>query len=219
MKMRLLKIISGGQTGVDQGALIGALSVKTSFANNVYDNYLPKDERVRDLAGFILVGGTAPKGYMTEDGPRKTLLKETYNLKESYSSYYPVRTETNVMDADGTIVIQWKESRGCRLTINMCAKHKKPCLVNPKSFEEILDWIEEHDINIINVAGHRKSAYPTRAEEYSRQLILHLLFIFYLGDKYVTDSHVLPFFPIPVKRRQNGQADTADESHEDSNSE
>jgi hypothetical protein len=215
MRMRPLKIISGGQTGVDQGALIGAHTVKASFANNMYDEYLPKDERARDLSGFILYGGTAPKGYMTEEGPQKALLKDGYNLKESYSSYYPVRTETNVMDADGTIVIQWKESRGCRLTINMCAKHKKPCLVNPESFEEIIDWIEEHDINIINVAGHRKSAYPTRAQEYARQLILQLLCIFYLGDKYVADSSILAFFPIPIKRSQDGEASADDESHED----
>ena len=50
MVLSLTKIISGGQTGADMGALLAA----------------------RDLG--MESGGVAPKGWRTEDGPQETLL-------------------------------------------------------------------------------------------------------------------------------------------------
>ena len=64
----LTKIISGGQTGVDAAALRAAKAVG------------------------IPTGGTAPKGWLTEDGPAPWLAE--YGLVESDSPFYPPRTPT-----------------------------------------------------------------------------------------------------------------------------
>jgi len=71
------KIISGGQTGVDQAAL---------DATRAFD--MPH-------------GGWIPKGRLTEDGP----LPEGYNLKEMPTDSYPEHTKQNVIDSDGTLII------------------------------------------------------------------------------------------------------------------
>ena len=71
------KIISGGQTGADRAALDWALS-----------HNLP-------------CGGWCPKGRKAEDG----IIVAKYPLKESSSSSYIQRTEWNVRDSDGTIVL------------------------------------------------------------------------------------------------------------------
>ena len=71
------KIISGGQTGVDRAAL--DVAIKLAVAH----------------------GGWIPKGRITESGP----LPDNYNLKETRSSSYSDRTEKNVLDSDGTLII------------------------------------------------------------------------------------------------------------------
>jgi hypothetical protein len=71
------KIISGGQTGADQGALDAAIELD------------------------IPHGGWAPKGRKTEAGP----LSPKYQLNEMPSASYPARTEHNVVDSDGTLIL------------------------------------------------------------------------------------------------------------------
>jgi hypothetical protein len=71
------KIISGGQTGADQAALDAAVHLG------------------------IPHGGWIPKGRRTEGG----MLSDKYKLKEMTLSSYPKRTEQNVVDSDGTLVI------------------------------------------------------------------------------------------------------------------
>jgi predicted Rossmann-fold nucleotide-binding protein len=75
--MKLERVISGGQTGVDRGALDAAM-----------------------LAG-IPVGGACPKGRKAEDG----LIPDRYPLTELASENYRVRTEKNVKDADATLIL------------------------------------------------------------------------------------------------------------------
>jgi hypothetical protein len=77
-----MKIISGGQTGVDQGALYGA----------------------RECG--IKTGGTAPRHWITENGSEKELLESFGLIEGEYDTkVYPKRTMKNVDDSDGTICI------------------------------------------------------------------------------------------------------------------
>src|SRR5262249_29141313 len=73
----LEKIISGGQTGVDQGALCAARK-----------------------AGFP-TGGWAPKGWLTERGPAPWLAE--LGLLQHASPSYPLRTRANVAASDATL--------------------------------------------------------------------------------------------------------------------
>ena len=73
----ILKIISGGQTGVDRAALDTAIKLD-----------LPH-------------GGWVPRGRKTEDGR----LPDHYTVQELASSDYRERTERNVREADGTLII------------------------------------------------------------------------------------------------------------------
>ena len=134
------KIISGGQTGVDQAAL---------DATRAFD--MPH-------------GGWIPKGRLTEDGP----LPEGYNLKEMPTDSYPEHTKQNVIDSDGTLIISHGVLTGGSLfTQNLAYKHKKPCLYIDldkicilSAARKILDWINETTIEVLNVAGPRASKDP-----------------------------------------------------------
>jgi hypothetical protein len=141
MEFRSLKIVSGGQTGVDRGALDAALE-----------------------AG-IPCGGWCPKGRLAEDGP----IDERYPLIEMDSARYIDRTRQNVIDSDGTLIIHFGPLEGgSARTRDYCKQHDKPCLVlDAKSkgqtdmVNAIVDFIEQHDIETLNVAGPRASKEPT----------------------------------------------------------
>jgi hypothetical protein len=130
--MALTKIISGGQTGADQAGLAAA-----------------------KLLG-LETGGTAPFGYRTDEGPARKLLRDTYGLKESLSREYAPRTIINVRDADGTVVFGNLDSPGSKLTIAQCIKQNKPVCSNPTALE-LVNWVKEYDIHVLNVAGNRES--------------------------------------------------------------
>src|SRR5262245_35594312 len=99
--MRSTKIISGGQTGADQGALLAA----------------------RDLG--LPTGGTAPQGWMTETGPQELLLK-SFGLIECERRGYPARTRKNVLDADGTLIVGPYRTGGSALTVAIARELMKP---------------------------------------------------------------------------------------------
>ena len=133
--MQIKKVVSGGQTGVDRAALDAALELG-----------LP-------------CGGWCPKGRLAEDGP----IPASYPVKETPSCDYPERTEWNVRDSDGTLVLSWgRPSGGTALTIALARRLKKPCLVidlesaDPPR-EKIAAWVDLHGIAILNVAGPRES--------------------------------------------------------------
>lgn len=130
------KIISGGQTGADQGGLRGA-------------EYLG-----------IPTGGTAPKGFVTEVGPN-ILLRDRYNLTEGEPDpkIYPKRTEQNVIDSDGTVIYGKLNSPGTVLTANLCRKHLKPVIFNPTTIG-LRQFVVDNHIKVLNVAGNRESRNP-----------------------------------------------------------
>jgi hypothetical protein len=137
MMSRFAKIVSGGQTGVDRAALDVAL----------------------DLG--LTCGGWCPRGRKAEDGP----LPSCYPLTETPTAEYPQRTEWNVRDSDGTLVLtQGKADRGTALTIELAGRLGKPCLVLDlaalPTAEEVLAWSAEHKVRVLNVAGPRERKSP-----------------------------------------------------------
>ena len=111
------KIISGGQTGADQAALDVAINLGIAY------------------------GGWIPKGRITENG----VLDEKYKLNEMKTSNYNRRTEQNVIDSDGTLILfQRQMSGGTELTYRLAEKHRKPChavdLSRPTPLAPIRHW-------------------------------------------------------------------------------
>lgn len=141
------KIISGGQTGADQGALVGAAHVG------------------------IPTGGWMPRGFLTELGPCPDLAA-TYGLREHPSPLYPPRTRQNVLDANGTIWVgPVADSRGYRRTELEALKAERPFLVHPTA-EELREWVRHFRIEILNVAGPRASR-DSNAHRCAAELIIH----------------------------------------------
>lgn len=133
----LVKIISGGQTGVDRAALDVALELG-----------LP-------------CGGWCPRGRRAEDG----VIAERYPLTETRSARYAARTARNVRAGDGTLVLtRGQPSGGTALTIAVARRYEKPCLVVDLAQEvdmvELCHWLRDQRIAILNVAGPRESQSP-----------------------------------------------------------
>jgi len=140
--------VSGGQTGADRAALDWALK--------------------RGLT----CGGWCPKGRKAEDG----VIEAKYPLKESSSSSYLQRTEWNVRDSDGTVVFSLapKLTGGSLKTVEFARKHNKPWIhvsaVDPDPAGRLRRFLEDNVIDILNIAGPRKSKEPGIAEFVSRIL-------------------------------------------------
>lgn len=151
------KILSGGQTGVDRAALDTA--IKLGIAH----------------------GGWIPKGRRTESG----ILPAKYLLKETPGSGYSERTEKNVMDSDGTLIIsRGPLTGGSEYTRQMAVKHNRPWfhidLSRTAAFHAataIRDWIMEKKLEVLNVAGPRASEDPT-IYEYTLNILES---VYYLG--------------------------------------
>ena len=134
------KIISGGQTGADRAAL--DVAIKEGIPH----------------------GGWIPKGRKAEDG----MLPDKYQLQEMPTVSYSKRTEQNVLDSDGTLIVSHgKLNGGSALTRRLAEKHKRPHIhldMNKLSVNEAVDalrvWIGNNEIMILNVAGPRASKDP-----------------------------------------------------------
>jgi hypothetical protein len=150
----LRKVISGGQTGVDQAALRAA----------------------RDC--HLEIGGWCPPGRECEAGiiPAELPLKETPEERSPNAPNVPrsQRTEWNVRDSDGTLVIlaDGGNRSGCptisdagtRWTIECAKRYGRPLLVcevaDPAATEKIREWLVVNRAAVLNVAGPGESAAP-----------------------------------------------------------
>lgn len=137
-----MKIISGGQTGVDRAALLFAL-----------ENNMP-------------CGGWCPKGRLAEDGP----IDPYFPLKESKSSKYIVRTKLNVDEAEGTLILYTnKLGKGSKYTAKYAALRLKHLLMinitEPDQMEKVRGWLARYQIETLNIAGPRESSNPGICEQ------------------------------------------------------
>jgi hypothetical protein len=133
----LEKIISGGQTGVDRAALDVALELG------------------------IACGGCCPKGRKAEDGP----IDARYPLTETPSRKYRERTEWNVRDSDGTLILATGELTGGTLLTKQYAQEMgKPIFrvdfEDPPRAEILWKQMREKTIRVLNIAGPRESTEP-----------------------------------------------------------
>ncbi|MBL7112815.1 MAG: putative molybdenum carrier protein [Bacteroidales bacterium] len=142
------KIISGGQTGADQGGLDFALEYG------------------------IEAGGWCPKGRICENG----VIPARYPVEEVEEDDYNLRTKQNVRDSDGTLLIirDGLMEEGTHLTIDFCRDFSKPWfLVDLKVmsgqlesiYSALADWTDKNRISVLNVAGNRESNSPGIQEE------------------------------------------------------
>jgi hypothetical protein len=138
--MHLKTIVSGGQTGADRAALDTAIRMGVDH------------------------GGWVPRGRLAEDGP----LDGAYALRETASSDPAERTEKNVVDADGTLIVSHGPLRGGSAYTRECAeKHGRPWLHADLAAETVFSaalringWIASEGISVLNVAGPRASKDP-----------------------------------------------------------
>jgi hypothetical protein len=152
--MGITKIISGGQTGADRAGLDVALA-----------HHFPH-------------GGWCPKGRKAEDGQ----IDAKYDLTETPSANYLQRTEWNVRDTDGTIVFTMAEeiTGGSMRTIEFARKHNKPYWHVSRTdsklpVSEVTDFIKQHEIKMLNIAGSRESKEPG-INEWVQQVLNRALF-------------------------------------------
>ena len=132
-----LRIVSGGQTGVDRAALDAAL-----------EQVLP-------------CGGWCPRGRRAEDGA----IPERYPLRETAETDYAMRTRRNVEDSDATLILhRGVLSGGTALTERLANRLGKPCLLVDLDVEPdtgtVRDWLRSHGVRVLNVAGPRESHGP-----------------------------------------------------------
>lgn len=147
--MTKFKIISGGQTGVDRAALDVALK------------------------HHIKCGGWCPASRTDEDGE----IPDRYPVKELKKGGNEERTEQNVLDSDGTIIIYFHElSGGTAHTVGCCIQDRQPHrLIDAAKYSPedaatlMVAFVVDHDVEILNIAGPRASewtgayAYASRA--------------------------------------------------------
>ena len=168
--MLISKIVSGGQTGVDRGAIMAAKELGFQY------------------------GGLIPKGRLSEDGK---VPEEFDQMEESTRKDYLFRTEWNVVHSDVTLIIAPYDdehpdglsalSGGTRKTYAFAEKHNKPCaiLFNMRSpccdIESTLCWLKrEKETNglkdglVLNVAGPRESKRKG-VQELTRKYICELI--------------------------------------------
>jgi hypothetical protein len=136
------RIVSGGQTGVDRGALDAAI-------------FLGIDH-----------GGWCPLGRLAEDGR----IPPDYHLSETSTADYPSRTEANVVHSEGTLILYRGALKGgTELTRRLALKHNRAHLLvdlnRTPDVTAIQTWLADQKIKVLNVAGPRESTEPGIARQ------------------------------------------------------
>jgi hypothetical protein len=134
-----MKIISGGQTGVDRAALDVALK------------------------RGIPSGGSCPAGRLAEDG----IIPERYPVHELGGGGATERTYANVRDSDATAIFYCGDPRGGTAeTIGYCDALRRPRIIihadtNVADAAAMLaQFVRDDSVAVLNVAGPRASEWP-----------------------------------------------------------
>jgi hypothetical protein len=153
--MPLTKIMAGGQTGVERGALDAAL-----VAGFPCGGWCPTDREAED--------GSIPERYPLTPLPAEFAAGTRQRTPaRQVGEQYRARTVKNLQDSDGTAIL-FNESLtgGTLLTRNLCVRTKKPFIVldakqmsKLRAADAISRFVEEHEIQVLNVAGPRLSAW------------------------------------------------------------
>lgn len=148
----MVTIISGGQTGVDRGALDAAL-----LAN-------------------VLCGGWCPEGRRADDGP----IDEKYPLHVLVGSGYRERTRQNVIDSDGTVIIYFGRiypKGGTEQTLLECIDANRPYLLIDgdeisvsRASKRIAEFVADNRIERLNIAGP-KAKGVSKAHSYAQAAV------------------------------------------------
>jgi hypothetical protein len=142
----VVKIVSGGQTGVDRAALDVSVALGLSH------------------------GGWCPRGGWAEDMPNPPGLLARYpGVKETPSKNPSKRTGWNVRDSDRTLILVDHRgpapSQGTALTLRLVQRYGRPHLLvdidGPDAVERIATWLADAGEGLtLNVAGPRESTAP-----------------------------------------------------------
>lgn len=149
-----MKIISGGQTGVDRGALDAA------------------------LAQGVDAGGWCPQGRQAEDGE----IPPRYPVMEWPGADYEQRTLGNVIDSDATLIVCFGAPRGgTAQTLAFCTRENKAFIVVDaettslaRAVTMVTDFVSRSGVGVLNVAGPRASEAPA-GHDYACELISGVL--------------------------------------------
>lgn len=143
MNSNELKIVSGAQTGVDQGGLLAAMDLGLEW------------------------GGWVPKGWRTENGTVDARFHP--KMQEHASSNYLARTRKNVVDSHATLIITntYPLTGGTLKTRQFCEElrrsHFTISLSETNAVSKVRDWLSQffavaHPVPfVLNVAGPRES--------------------------------------------------------------
>ena len=132
---KLLKVISGGQTGVDRGALDAALALQ------------------------VECGGWCPEGRLAEDGT----IPKRYPVMELANAGYAERTARNVADSDGTLIISnGVPLGGTGETVDRCIEMRKPHLIIDSARRSVQETIEVATEFVTNLSFRVTQTTPVR---------------------------------------------------------
>lgn len=143
MKKTDIKIVSGAQTGVDQGGLYAAIDLGIEW------------------------GGWVPKGWRTENGTVGQLFRP--KMREHASANYLGRTRRNVADSNATLIVTntYPLTGGTLKTRYFCQEIMRPHFVvslgEDDAVGKVRRWLRqfmqtEHPTPfVLNVAGPRES--------------------------------------------------------------
>ena len=169
------KIISGGQTGADRGAIAAALKAKFPY------------------------GGLIPKGRLAEDGRVPLRFR---CMEEADTEDYRFRTRWNAEHSDATLILAFdpKLEGGTQRTRQYCMNVRKPYFVDNPSDPKmdgdrlaVFTWLEKvvkknkGQPLVLNVAGPRESKSPGLAkatDEYITRLLVE-------QERNVADPHIV----------------------------
>jgi len=138
--MRIARIVSGGQTGVDIAALDAAMAIG------------------------VPCGGWVPRGRINENG----VIAPRYPVRETSSAKPAPRTARNVRDSDATLILsRGPLAGGSALTEHLAREQAKPCLhvdlaavPSDAAPARVLAWLSDLKGTTLNVAGPRHSNDP-----------------------------------------------------------